>query len=125
MLTQHISCVVLVYVIPDFENTGLLPAGVHWAPWDEIMKRYGINDHRLRLLGGLQRGIAMLRFAGCRTLYLDGSFVTAKTFPSDYDACWETDSVDLRLLDPVFFDFTNFRAAQKAKYFGEFFLAHP
>ena len=30
----------------------------------------------------------------------------------------------VRLLDPVLVDFSNLRAAQKAKYFGEFFPAH-
>jgi hypothetical protein len=32
--------------------------------------------------------------------------------------------VTVRLLDPVLVDFSNLRAAQKAKYFGEFFPAH-
>jgi len=46
-----------------------------------------------------------------------------KDFPSDYDACWEMAGVDPGLLDPVLLDFSNRRAAQKAKYHGEFFPA--
>jgi len=111
-------------VIPDFESTGLLPAGIHWASWEEIVKRYGDNSHRKRLLEGLGRAIAAFAAAGCRILYLDGSFVTEKPFPDDYDGCWDAVGVTVRLLDPVLVDFSNLRAAQKAKYFGEFFPAH-
>lgn len=56
-------------------------------------------------------------------LYLDGSYVTAKPNPGDYDACWEPAYVDASLLDPVFLDFTNRRAAQKQKYYGEYFIS--
>ena len=59
--------------------------------------------------------------AGCGCLYLDGSYVTAKPLPGDYDACWEPAGVEEGLLDPVFLDFDDERAAQKAKYQGEFF----
>ncbi len=64
-----------------------------------------------------------LRRAGCRRVYLDGSFVTAKENPGDFDACWESDGVDGRLLDPVLLTFTHGRAAQKERYGGEFFIA--
>lgn len=66
----------------------------------------------------------LLRSAGCKRLYIDGSFVTSKRVPNDYDAAWEPAGVDVRLLlslEPVFGDFSNSRAAQKAKFFGEFF----
>jgi len=110
-------------VIADFEQTGLLPCGVHWAAWAELEARYGLNTHRKKLLSGLRRGILSLRSARCRALYLDGSFVTAKALPTDYDACWEMAGVDIRLVDPVLLDFSNRRAAQKLKYLGEYFPA--
>ena len=65
-----------------------------------------------------------LKACGCRRLYVDGSFVTSTDIPNDYDVAWEPAGVDLgklRLMEPVFFDFRNLRAAQKAKYFLEFF----
>ena len=65
----------------------------------------------------------MLANAGCNHVYLDGSFVTAKPHPGDYDGCWDHVGVDLAKLDPVLLDFTNKRAAQKAKYLGEMFIA--
>ena len=70
--------------------------------------------------------MAQLKAAGCRSLYVDGSFVTIKNFPGDYDACWDVVGVDPSLLDPILFDFSDFKAAriaQKGKYFGEFFPA--
>ena len=64
-----------------------------------------------------------LKSAGCRTVYLDGSFVTIKVIPNDYDACWDEDGVDPVLLDPVLLIFDAGRVAQKAKYMGELFPA--
>ncbi len=67
-----------------------------------------------------------LQSVGCRYVYVDGSFVTRKEFPEDFDACWETAGVffeDLMLLYPELLDFSNKRAAQKAKYRGEIFPA--
>ena len=56
-------------------------------------------------------------------MLLDGSFVTAKSLPADYDAAWETAGVDPKRLDPVLLDFSNRRAAMKAKYLGDLFPA--
>ena len=52
---------------------------------------------------------------------LNGSFVTAKDEPGDFDACWDTDGVDLDVLDAVLLDLSNHRAAQKARFGGELF----
>jgi hypothetical protein len=56
-------------------------------------------------------------------VYVNGSFVTTKQVPGDFDACWDIEGVDADALDPVFFDFTNSRAAQKARFGGEMFPA--
>lgn len=111
-------------MIPAFDKSGFLPEGIHWTDKDEVRTRYAMNDHRRRLMDGLDRALGALRAAGCLAIYLDGSFVTAKEFPADYDACWEAKGLTLNALDPVFLDFSNRRAAQKAKYFGEFFPSH-
>jgi hypothetical protein len=113
-------------VIPPLTPDGNLPKGIHVAPWPEIGARYATTGHRRALLAGFLRGTKILVSAGCRAVYLDGSFVTAKTTPKDYDACWELNGADLVLLkriEPVFFKFDNERAAQKAKFMGEFFPA--
>ena len=62
-----------------------------------------------------------LRGAGCQIAYLDGSFVSSKPEPRDFDACWEETGVDLNRLDSVLLTFAGGRAAQKAKYGGELF----
>jgi len=38
-----------------------------------------------------------------------------------FDACWDTDGVDLDALDPVILDLSAGRSAQKARYGGELF----
>jgi hypothetical protein len=65
----------------------------------------------------------MLREAGCTVVYVDGSFVTAKETPGDFDACWDVHGVDLERLAPVFLDFADSRAAQKRRFGGELFPA--
>lgn len=112
--------------IPNFENNGNLPAGIYLATWQAIEAKLAFNPRRQELLSGLKRACLPLKQAGCKRIYIGGSFVTNKEFPGDFDVCWESDGVDrvlLKTIDSVFFDFTNKRAAQKAKYGGEFFRA--
>ncbi|MCY4113686.1 MAG: hypothetical protein OXG33_07105 [Chloroflexi bacterium] len=102
---------------------GLLPAGVHWAGWDELQDRFGNTPWRQHLMTGLKAALEDLKGAGCRTVYVDGSFVTSTTRPNDYDACWDEAGVDPAALDPVLLTFDPGRATQKAKYRGELFPA--
>ena len=113
-------------MLPKFTRDGNLPPGVHAATWDEIVARFGGTARRRQLLQGLQAALVHLRSAGCRRVYLNGSFVMAKEMPGDIDVAWEPTGVDVeRLLEaePVFGEFANRRAAQKAKYLCEFFPA--
>ncbi len=108
-------------MVPNFTEGGLLPPGVHWATWEEIVSRFGANERRRELLAGLRAALENLRQAGCQTVYINGSFVTTKDVPGDFDACWEEQGVDPDLLDPVLLEFDRGREAQKAKYLGELF----
>lgn len=110
-------------MIPEFDYRGLLPPGVYWVQWDEMVGRFGSSRWRRQLLTGLSAALQNLKSAGCRTAYLDGSFVTAKAIPNDYDVCWDESGVDPEILDPVLLTFDAGRATQKAKYGGEFFPA--
>jgi hypothetical protein len=114
-------------MLPPFDAaTGNLPPGIHEATWDEILARYGYTPHRLALLAGLKAALDSLRRAGCRRAYIDGSFVTAKEVPNDFDACWEMADVNFDILDqlePLLLDWSNRRAAQKATFGGELFIA--
>ena len=75
------------------------------------------------MLTGLRDALRLLHAAGCRLVYLDGSFVTRKSEPGDFDVCWAIGGVDVDKLDPVFLDFSNSRARQKERFLGEFFPA--
>ena len=110
-------------MIPPPSSSGELPPGIHHTTWAEVSERFGWNEHRRRLLDGLRRGIEALRLAGCTTVYIDGSFVSTKELPNDFDACWDIDGVEIARLDPVLLIFEHQRAAQQIKYFGEFFPA--
>lgn len=111
--------------IPPFDPTsGLLPPGEHSADWSEIRDRLGWNLRRRRLLDGLQECLEALAAAGCTCVWLNGSFVTAKDEPEDFDAVWSTDGVDRSLLVselPELLDLTDHRAVQKHRFGGEFF----
>ncbi len=111
-------------MIPPFDRgTGNLPPGVHDATWNEVKARFGDTSRRKQLLRGLERALRQLATAGCTSVLLDGSFVTAKAEPNDYDGAWETRGVDPDLLDQVLLDFSNARSAMKKKYGGEMFPA--
>jgi hypothetical protein len=109
-------------MVPPFDpHTGRLPEGLHEAEWDEVVERFGWNPRRRQLLDGLADAIDGLAAAGCRQVWLNGSFVTAKEEPADFDACWDSQGVDIDALDPVLLDLSGGRAAQKARFGGELF----
>ena len=53
-------------------------------------------------------------------MLLDGSFVTAKLEPGDYDGAWETAGVNPDLLDPVLL---GGGSAMRARYLGDLYPA--
>lgn len=110
-------------VIPEFDKNGNLPPGVHTCEWEEFVERFGTTDDRLRLIQGLRLAMEQLKLAGCRVIYINGSFVTSKLKPGDFDACYDNETVDndyLKIHAPKLLNHYN-RAAQKAKYKGEIF----
>ena len=113
-------------MVPDFiELAGspwpVLPPGIHPATLSEVEARFATNLKRREQFRGLVAALANLRGAGCGHVFLDGSYMTAKPRPGDFDACWDPRGVDPALLDPVLLTFGDHRAEQKAKYKGEFF----
>jgi hypothetical protein len=108
-------------VLPPFEGaSGRLPPGEHESSWQEVVDRFGWNSRRRWLLEGLAVGLQMLAEAGCRRVWINGSFVTDKEEPGDFDAIWDETGVDFDLLDQIFFDFADGRSAQKQRFGGEF-----
>lgn len=100
-------------MIPAFIDLGdpalwrVLPPGIHPATLLEVETRFATNAHRAKLFDGFRQAVTSLEGAGCRQVYLNGSFVTEKPYPGDFDACWEPAGVDLNQLDPVLLDFSN------------------
>ncbi|MEH2055922.1 MAG: hypothetical protein V7K97_07105 [Nostoc sp.] len=111
-------------MIPEFDESGILPSGVHWAEWSEFQEIFVTSLTRQRMIDRLELAMTQLKAAGCRTIYIDGSFVTSKQKPGDFDACWEDNGVDINYLEsiaPTLFNFALRRAEQKIKYKGEIF----
>lgn len=102
-------------------ESGYLPDGLHRMTLAQVTDAFTWTPRRKWLGLGLIRAAAALRLAGCRTMILDGSFVTAKDDPGDYDAAFDPVGVDGDLLDPVLLRHSDGRRAMKAKYLGDVF----
>jgi hypothetical protein len=75
--------------IPDLNENGLLPEGIHEASLEEVRERFGRfqrTDRRPSLFTKLSTYLAEVRASGLVVaVIVDGSFVTAKDEPSDID----------------------------------------
>jgi hypothetical protein len=112
------------YVLPPFDPvTGYLPPGEHIVDWEVVVDRFGWTPWRRRLVDGLAESLALLAAAGCRRVWLNGSFVTAKEDPGDFDAVWDPEGVDDDALDPIFgpLGMLDGRRLQKERFGGEWF----
>jgi hypothetical protein len=111
-------------MLPAFEG-GSLPPGIHEASLQEVEQRLGWNERRRELLVGLRSVLEELARAGCTRAWLDGSFVTEKEHPGDFDLTWDVEGVDLDALDEVLLDLEAPRQAQKEKYGGDILPNSP
>lgn len=102
-------------------ETGYLPPGVHRWAWDEFLSIFAWNSRRAFLAGGLYRALINLKMAGCREVIVDGSYVTSKEIPGDYDIAFDPIGVNGALIDPILIRHSDDRKAMKAKYFGDIF----
>ncbi|MCP3463494.1 hypothetical protein NLN62_24940 [Bradyrhizobium sp. CCGUVB23] len=89
--------------------------------WGSFAARFGWNNRRRFLLRGMHRALSNLRAAGCVAAIIDGSFVTNKEEPGDYDLAFDPMGMNGGLVDPVLRRHDDGRKAMKAKYFGEVF----
>ena len=89
--------------------------------WPAFADRFSWNQRRRFLMGGLYRALQNLKGAGCRAAIIDGSFVTAKDQPGDFDAAFDPNGVNGQLVDPVLLRHADGRKSMKAKYFGDVF----
>lgn len=106
--------------VPEYEFD-VLPIGIHEASMEEIKDSFAFNSRRRALFDGLLHASEELAVAGCPRIYVDGSYVTSKPIPQDFDVCYELGEINRVVLNPVFFEFQEGCAAQKREYGGEFF----
>ncbi|MEA5582084.1 hypothetical protein VB620_12105 [Nodularia harveyana UHCC-0300] len=114
-------------MIPKFGQNGNLPAGIHLSTWEEIKDVLAFNERRQQLLEGMTRVSEILKQAGCSRIYIGGSFVSRKTYPKDFDMCWDEEQVDFELLSNLDINLLDAgrkkRWKQKEIYGGEIFPA--
>jgi len=73
-------------MIPDCNDDGYLPPGIHPATLDEIASRFGRDsDLRQVQMESLRWLVDLARRAGVRRIVVNGSFVTDKLEPNDVD----------------------------------------
>lgn len=107
-------------MIPEFDQLGNLPPGIYAATIPEIEARFGGRGRRRKVFEDLLVWLRHMKAAGCRTVYINGSFVTAKEFPNDFDACFDPAGVDKARLDPVLLERTDAGLELiKARYGGD------
>ncbi len=106
--------------LPEFDSLGNLPPGEHEVSWTEFAERYGYNQARSSILGQIETWLMHMRHAGCRTVYIDGSFICEKDNPGDYDACWDPTGMDPARIDKALLDGTaQGRLAIKQRFGGD------
>lgn len=110
--------------IPDLLPEGFLPPGIHVTTWEEFEERYASSMIRRTQLKGMKKALIEFKKAGCSRIYIDGSFVTNKKNPGDFDALYELDELMPDRIDEVLIDASpEGRKKQKKHYEGEFFPA--
>jgi len=75
--------------IPEFEENGLLPFGIHQCTLDDLESRFGCfqsSDRRPLLMQRLKSFLTEVRAAHVvRAIVVNGSFVTTVAAPNDLD----------------------------------------
>ncbi|NYF26050.1 hypothetical protein [Sporosarcina sp. JAI121] len=122
---NKISQLKTIHPIPAFVANGDLPPGIHETTWDEFKVRYGVNHRRKLQLKGLEKAIQEFTKSGCTIIYIDGSFVTNKKNPGDFDALYDLEEVNDLIIDQVLLDASRTGREKMKKYYeGEFFPAY-
>ncbi len=109
-------------MIPESDKNGNLPPGIFEATIEEVEERFSINFQRKKLFGLLLEVLAIFRNCGCPEVYLDGSYITNKDEPEDYDLCYEPTGINAT---DEFFEFLKSKDRRKERYGGDIFPRMP
>ncbi len=73
-------------MIPEFNERGYLPAGIHVVTLDEVGSRFGDGSELRRVqMQSLRWLVELARAAGVQRFVVNGSFVTDTAEPNDVD----------------------------------------
>lgn len=75
-------------MIPEFNENGELPKGIHEATLEEVEKRFCYNMSRKRIFEDFLKLLEEFKKINCKEIFIDGSFVSNTEFPNDLDICW-------------------------------------
>ena len=102
-------------------KSGYLPIGIHRMSLEQFNGAFAWTMRRRLLLKGFMLAARELERVGCREIIVDGSFVSSKDEPGDWDGAYDPTGVDLASLDPILRKYDDGRRAMRAKYFGDVF----
>jgi len=105
-------------LIPNFLPNGFLPEGIHEATFAEVQQKLGFSRKREQLLNKMKYLIEICQLMGCDVIYLDGSFVSAKIAPNDYDACWDCTKNKKQVMSKVCESYLNADSETQKDFFG-------
>ena len=73
-------------MIPDFDERGYMPPGIHIASLDEVEARFGRDaEIRCAQMDSLRWLVELVQRSGAERLIVNGSFVTDVVEPNDVD----------------------------------------
>ena len=73
-------------MIPEFDDHGYLPPGIHNATIDEIASRFGVESELRRVqMESLRWFVTLANRAGVLRVVVNGSFITDTYEPNDVD----------------------------------------
>lgn len=109
-------------MLPEHDDSGFLPVGVHAATWSEFEAHFAGTARRRALLALVRPALAHFAKAGARLAYVGGSFVTLKPQPGDVDVVIAVEGLDASRVHPTLLDLSpSGRIVQKAMFGAEFF----
>jgi hypothetical protein len=103
-----------------------LPPGIRVYTLDQLKDEFVANPVRERIFQGLVQTLEELKAAGCKRVWLGGSYCSGKIEPGDFDLTWDPEGVDMSKLDPTLTGPSwGTNKMRKGKYLGDIFIRDP
>lgn len=90
----------------NFNSRGFLHQTIGLT-YEEFKKHFGTNPKRMQQINNALVFFMIFNSCNCKTVYIDGSFVSKKEYPEDIDLCFDITDLDEEKLKrefPSFFD---------------------